>query len=209
LSGLTDADLLGRFISMGVNCEFGVAQRQCGAEPFDLLRWGHTDMAVVLRMLKDRFANIGDEAALSVSVVGGEYILDNTVYNFKWHTFAMQRDMTPERILKRELARLPRQADLLLDDMAQGERILVRLADHGISEAGLDHFVRACAALGPSQIMFVSLDPQRAGSVERVGPTLLRGYTARVADPANVAGTTDAKPWITLCRKALALAEAG
>ncbi len=206
--GLPDSELLGRFISMGVNCEFGVAQRQCRAEPFDLLRWGHTDMAVVLRMLKDRFAHIGDADALTVSVVGGEYILDNHFYNFKWHTFAMQHDMPPERILKREVARLPRQADLLLDEMAEGERILVRVADHGVSEAGLDQFVSACGALGPSQILFVSLDPNRAGSVERVGPTLLRGYTARFADPANVAGTTEAQPWITLCRNALAMAGA-
>jgi hypothetical protein len=207
MTDLPDAELLSRFISMGGNCEFGIAQRQCRAEPFDLLRWGQTDMGVALHMLSDRFARIAD--ALTVSVVGGEYILDNHVYRFKWHTFAMQHDTTPERILKREVARLPRQAGMLLDQMADGDRILVRLADHGTSEAGLDRFVSVCGELGPSQILFVSLDPERAGTVERVGPTLLRGYAGRFADPANVAGTTQAGPWITLCRNALALAWAG
>jgi hypothetical protein len=60
----------------------------------DLLRWGQTDMPVLLHMLKDRFAHIGDPAALEVSVVGGEYILDNHFYNFERHSFAMETSMS-------------------------------------------------------------------------------------------------------------------
>jgi len=142
---------------------------------------------------------------MEVSLTGDEYILENHFYHFKWHTFATESDMSRERVLKREIVRLPRQAKMLLHDMAAGERILVRLADHGSSEDGLDQFVRLCGKLGPSQVLFVSRDAAKAGTVERVGPTLIRGYIEQFADAANVAGTTKAEPWIELCRNTVKL----
>lgn len=197
----------GRFISMGENCEFGFAQRATGAEPLDLLRWGQTDMAVVIHMLRDRFAHIGDPAALDMSVTRGEYILHNSFYGFLWHTFAMEGAVPRDRVLRRELTRLPRQAEMLLSDIAEGHRILVRIADQGIHEGGLDEFVLACGDLGPSQILFVTSDPARAGTAERVGPTLLRGYVRQLADGDDVPGTTDVLTWVDLCRSALAIVD--
>jgi hypothetical protein len=204
---VSDAGVLGRFISMGGNCEFGFAQRMFRSEPMDLLRWGQTDMPVLLHMLRDRFAHIGDPAAMELSVVGGEYILENRYYKFKWHTFAMETAMSRDRILKRETARLPRQADMLLDEMQEGHRILVRLADHGVREDGLDAFVNLCGRLGPSQILFVSRDPARAGTAERVGPTLLRGYVEAFADGANVPGTTRGEMYLKICRNVLKIVD--
>jgi len=206
---LSDAGVLSRFISMGGNCEFGFAQRMYRSEPMDLLRWGQTDMPVLLHMLKDRFAHIGDPAALEVSVVGGEYILDNHFYNFKWHTFAMETSMSRDRILKREMARLPRQAEMLLAELQDGHRILVRLADHGVSEEGLGAFVNLCGRLGSCQILFVSRDPARAGTAERVGPSLLRGYVEAFADSANVPGTTRGEMYLKICRNVLRIVDGG
>jgi hypothetical protein len=37
-----NAAVMQRFCSLGLNCEFGEAQRKCGIEPLDLLRWAST-----------------------------------------------------------------------------------------------------------------------------------------------------------------------
>jgi len=204
---IADAELMSRFISLGANCEFGVAQRQCLAEPFDLLRWGKTSIEVLLVMLEDRFRHIAHPSHLAIKLSeGGEYMLDNSFYNFYWHTFVWEGQMAADRVMRREMARLPRQAEILLADLEEGERILVRTVRQASVDAKLRELVDLCGRFGPSQILLISEDTERAGQVERLGPTLMCGYILKFADPAQVEATTDAASWLPLCRKAYALA---
>jgi hypothetical protein len=200
----SDSDLMGQFISMGLNCEFGVAQRKCHAEPPDLFRWGNTPIAVALHMLRDRFEHIAEPSALEIVVTGGEYNLINTHYGFTWHTFAMEKDMSAERVLRREIARLPRQADILMDDMAEGQRVLLRAAQDGVRDGDIAAFVEVCGSFGPCHILYVSEDAAQAGTVQRCGQRLLRGYVERFVT-GDVAKETQPAPWVRLCRAAWAL----
>lgn len=202
---ITDPELMSRFISIGPNCEFGVAQRHYLAEPLDLLRWGSTRIDVLLHMLQDRFRHIADPSHITITLAGGEYMLDNSFYDFTWHTFVWEGQMTADRVMKRELARLPRQAEILLSDLADGERILVRTTDDDTDDEKLQQLAELCASLGPSQILFVSQNADRAGEVERISPTLMYGYIETFADPDQVEATTNRAAWLSICRNAYAL----
>jgi hypothetical protein len=196
------------FISMGGNCEFGMAQRLCGAEPLDLLRWCNTSIPQILRLLDDRFARIADPSVLSLDLVGGEYVLRNNHYRLAGHTHVRAGEMTPERLMKREVTRLPRQAEMLMQELAEGRRIVVRKVQPQANAREVDAFVAAIAALGSCPVLLVTPGPDRAGTIERVSPRLMRGTIDRFANPADVAADTRAPPWIELCRNAMLVARA-
>ena len=202
------AALMAGFISMGGNCEFGMAQRLCGAEPLDLLRWCSTNIAQILRLLDDRFARIADPDCLSLELVGGEYILRNNHYRLAGHTHVRAGEMTPERLMKREVTRLPRQAEMLMEELAEGRRIIVRKIQPHNNAREVETFLARIASLGPCPILLVSPDAERAGDVERVSPRVMRGYIDSFANAAGVAAGTRAPPWIELCRNAVLVAQA-
>ena len=202
------AALMSGFISMGGNCEFGQAQRLCGAEPLDLLRWCNTSIGHILRLLDDRFARIADPSVLSLDLVGGEYVLRNAHYRLAGHTHVRAGEMTPERLMKREITRLPRQAEMLMEELADGRRIIVRKIPPHADAREVEAFVARIAALGPCPILLVTPRADRAGDVERAAPGLMRGYIDHFANPADVAADTRAPPWIELCRNAVLAAQA-
>ncbi len=202
---MTESELMRLFLSMGCDCEFGSVQRKCRSEPPDLLRWGGADMPMLLRMLNDRFQYMGDTRYLSVIAANDEYFVANSHYGFRWHAWVKQGEMPPDRVLKREVARLPRQAEILIDDLTEGSRILVRKVRDEAELARRHEFVAAVGAYGGSHTLFVSQDVAKAGVVEREGDRLLRGYVAAFADGANIMANADPAVWIPLCRRALAL----
>ena len=205
---MNTATLMAGFISMGNNCEFGAAQRLCGAEPLDLLRWCNTSLGQIARLLDDRFARIADPSVLSLELVGHEYVLRNAHYRLSGHTHVRAGEMTPERLMKREMARLPRQAEMLLDELAEGRRILVRKLAPQADPREVDGFIARIAALGPSPILLVRPDEARAGDMDRPSPRLMHGYIDRFADPAQIPTDTRVAPWIELCGRAALLARA-
>src|SRR4029077_19430059 len=74
LSGATDFatlppdQLMMRFESLGENCEFGLAQRRCGAEPLGLLRFASAPLPVLLAGLRGRFEGMGDPEQIDIQV---------------------------------------------------------------------------------------------------------------------------------------------
>ena len=199
----TDADLMASFCSLGGNCEFGVAQRAYNAEPIDLLRWAGTNMAILIDLLDHRFEGIDE--TLEVSPHGGEWILRNRRYRFNWHTWARIGDVTAEKILAREQQRLPFLARKLVEELTDGRRVFVRLADSGIREEGLARLRDVLRQYGNPELFFVRLatSDHPADTVERTSDGLLRGYLGRIADEgANVNATTPSADWLALCRAA-------
>jgi hypothetical protein len=194
-----------RFISMGVDCEFGVVQRHCGQEPLDLLRWGFTEWPVLNQMLRDRFCHIATPAHLSLYLKDGEYKMSNSAYGTHWHTWAGEDQIAPDRLMKREIVRLRRQADMLIDELQEGRRILVRKARSADEAAYLDEFAHRVSLYGACGILFVTVDPHRAGKVYRAGANLLRGHLSRFAPSDDIGDMTEVAPWVALCRAALPL----
>jgi hypothetical protein len=205
-----DATLMASFCSLGGNCEFGAAQRAYGAEPIDLFRWASTLMPVLLDLLGQRFEGIGEDLEVFLTGPGGEYMVRNKRYRFNWHAWVRDGETTPERLLARERARLPRLAEFLVDAMTEGRRIFVRVPDNHVSEYGLGALVRSMRKYGPTTLFFVARADVNhlPGTVVRVSDGLMRGYIDHFADPANIMATTPSADWLVLCRKARALAPA-
>jgi len=51
-------DVLGRFESLGDNCEFGFVQRQLGLESGGLFRWSVTSATSLITLLETRFEDL-------------------------------------------------------------------------------------------------------------------------------------------------------
>ena len=83
------------FQSLGQNCELGIMQRRCGAEPLGLLRFASIFPDKLVQGLRTRFAGV--EAAEKLSLVpaqpGGELMGRHAFYGFSYHTFKNERDV--------------------------------------------------------------------------------------------------------------------
>jgi len=194
------------FCSLGDNCELGLVQRRVGAEPLDLLRWTGSTTPLLLQLLADRFRAIGERDKLIVRTSSDQYFTHHTGYDFRWHAFVTVGQMTPEQLLRRERARLPRMAEIMIETLTEGRRIFVikRAEGLGISQAEAEDVLAAINTYGPGRLMFVTLadDRQPSGSVERVGPRLLHGYIDQFADVSTMQLKTPVESWLAVCRAA-------
>lgn len=206
-----NAALMARFCSLGLGSEFGVAQHRCGADPLDLLRWTTTPLPVLIALLGERFAGLGDPANLNaIADQSGEYVVYNTRYDFPWRSFLREDQTTRERVLRREAARLPRQAEALIADLGAGRRIFVR-AEPEFDAARIERLIAALRSYGPVTLLLVTLaDAEHpCGTVEVAGDMLLRGYIAEFADFRDVPAHTRADRWLRICENAARLVEGG
>lgn len=190
-----NAALMRRFCSFGRTCEFGFAQRYCGAETLDMLRWAATPYPILIDMLRNRFAGIGEDLSLSVGAEG--YMVHNSRYGTKWHAWVREGEIDPDRLLRREAARMPRMAEILLETITNADRILVR--GPGAHETP-EQTEALVAALAPATLLYVQPDPARAGTVERDGTRLLRGYIDNFEGRVQLAHTA---VWLDICRAAI------
>jgi Flp pilus assembly protein TadD len=197
-----NAALMRKFCSFGQNCEFGEAQRQCGAEPLDLLRWGSTPTPVLLRLLRGGFADIADGLEVVEGRPGRQHGILSRRYKFLWHAFT--REMSPEQILQRERARLPRLVEMLRDYIWEGHRIFVRYS-HPYEEDPRE-IADALRALGPQAVLLhvrPATPEHPHATVLMQDDGLLIGFSEWFADAQNIPGTTRPDLWLELCRNAL------
>src|SRR5260370_7223758 len=67
LAGLSARELMYRFASLGDNCEFGLVQRRCGAEPLGLFRFATIDVKDLARALEARLPAIPDPHCIQIT----------------------------------------------------------------------------------------------------------------------------------------------
>ncbi len=124
-----DRDLMLRFESLGLDCEFGLVQRHFGAEPLGLFRWNGIMPDKLCDALEHDFAGIGDPGTttLSYSESLQEYLLHEPRYGMGMHSFIRTRDpAVPDARLHAQLCR--RAAFLrekLLGDLAEAGKVFL------------------------------------------------------------------------------------
>lgn len=188
------ASLMAGFCSIGCNCELGLAQRHAGAEPLDLLRWAHVTERTLLAMLEDRFARIG--TALAIDTNPHEHMVANAAYGFCWHSFARPDRTSAEDVLAREIIRLPRLAEKLMDELSGSRRVFLRRS------SGLEDPRRLLAAMevygGGPTLAYVT---EGAFAVEARWSTAgyVRGFMPRFGDADDLTATTPMDDWLHLC----------
>lgn len=209
-SGALSLDqLMMQFESLGENCEFGLAQRRCHAEPLGLLRFASTPLAALLSALKQRFEGLGDLEQLEIRVSGNnaEYLVFDRRYGILYHPWLSVGEADPKDILQREVKRLPLLKRKLLEDLEEGRKVFVYRGMRPLSRALMLRLVAALREYGPVTLLWVELQDANhpVGTVESVGEGLLKGYIDRFA-PGENAHDLSMETWITLCRKAHSMA---
>ncbi len=198
-------DLLSRFESLGQNCEFGLVQRQAGAEPLGLLRFSSTPLPRLLAALAARFDGMGTAATIDVrlSPNGREYMVEDRRFGFLYHAWVGADEMSPDSVRQREIRRVPFLVRKLLEDLEAGEKIFVFKGMAAMPEEEAEPLTMALRRHGPNTLLLATLaDAQHpGGTVERRPGGLLVGYLDRFA-PGHDAHDFLYDQWIALCRQA-------
>jgi hypothetical protein len=201
--------LMMQFESLGENCEFGLAQRRCGAEPLGLLRFASTPLAALLTALKHRFDDFGDpeRIELRISPDRREYLVLDRRYGILYHPWLLVGEAAPEDILAREAKRLPLLTRKLIEDLEEGRKIFVYRGMQPLSRVLMSRLVEALRGYGRCTLLWVERQDAThpPGTVEVLAEELLKGYIDRFA-PAENAHDLSLDGWIALCQHALSIA---
>lgn len=201
-----DRDLMLLFESLGNNCEFAFAQRAFDAEPQipGLFRWAGTQPDVLIRILENKFDRIANSDDLSLELVAnGEWFLRHRLYNLVWHTFAREGETTVEKLHAREVRRLEIMSERTIEHMIAADLTWVMRCHYPLPVDTVLTVLGLLRQFGPNTLLWVTEDPDKAGTVERATDDgLLRGYIANFADSGRVNTTTDPAAWLTICRAA-------
>ena len=208
ISGPVPGDILGRFESLGDNCEFGIAQRLAGNEPLALLRFAAAPLGALISGLLNEFADFGDAGFTEIDIRGDkrEYILTEHRYNLTYHTFTYEDQMPEARVLSRESRKLELLSRRMLDDLRTARRIYIVKQNTGLAEGDVYSLFLLLRRFGPNRLIHVALADAAhpAGTVEMLLPGLLRGYITRFA-PYDAAADVLLDEWLTLCHNAEAV----
>jgi hypothetical protein len=208
----TDKALLMDLQSLGENCELGFVQRLGGAEPLGLFRWASTPLQNLLAALDARFAGLGaiENLAIEVDEASEFQVLDRR-FGFRNHSFAFQNaGAKRDDILKREVARLPFMARIMIEDLEGGQKLF---CFHDAGRSNLDRIellTRALGKYGPNWLLWVypAGAPARVGTAERIGDRLIRGYVDKFQPLHNVK-TPSVAAWMGAIRVAHGLWRTG
>lgn len=198
-------DLMLKFESLGQNCEFGLVQRQCKAEPLGLLRFSSTPLPKLLAALEAGFTGMGLPQTLQVEVSsnGREFMISDTRFGFLYHAFVNTGAMSVEDLHAREVRRVPFLIRKLLEDLDAGEKIFVFKGMGAMEEEEVFPLAMAIRRYGPNTLLFINLADatHKPGTVEVRAPGFLVGYVDRFAPTENAADFQLAQ-WVRICREA-------
>jgi hypothetical protein len=201
-------ELMLKFESLGQNCEFGLVQRQCGAEPLSLLRFSSTPLPKLLAALEAEFEGMGspETVHVQVSANGRELMINDSRFGFLYHAFVQSGAMSPEALHRREVRRVPLLIRKLLEDLQSADKIFVFKGMGAVPEEEIFPLAALLRHYGPNTLLFVTLadGEHPAGSVEFRAPGFLVGYMSRFA-PTEDAADFDVAQWVRVCREAYRL----
>ena len=194
-----------RFENLGENCEFGLVQRRCGAEPLGLLRFSSTPLGRLIMALKAHFEGIGDPDLVEVRVSnnGQEYMVLDKKFGFLYHPWVKLGEADAAEIHRRECRRLPFLTRKLVEDLKSAEKIFVYKGMRPLADADVKRLLAAMREYGPTTLLWVALqeDDNTSGTVREIAPGLLKGYVDRFA-PGENAHDLSFTAWIEVCRNA-------
>jgi len=204
LHGMDNADLkrlLMQFESLGDTCEFGMVQRQFGAEPLGLLRWATTTPRHLIAALDNQLKGVGEREFTVIEAHAGEFVTWDKRYSMHSHTFIPETAEPLAAFTERHLRRMQYLRRKLLEDLAAGEKIFVYKCDDGLSVDEAQGLHRALRRYNPHAALLCAMlsdDVHSSGALEWIDDGLFIGFIDRFSTvDVNV------NVWVELCRKAL------
>lgn len=205
-----DRDLMLRFESLGLDCEFGLVQRHYGAEPLGLFRWNGIMPEPLCEALEQDFAGIGDPATttLRYSEALQEYLLHEPRYGMGMHSFIRTRDpAVPDDRLHAQLCR--RAAflrDKLLGDLAGAEKVFLYQFPYRLNpglRARLVAGLRRHNVANRLLLVHEAAADEPPGQVNLAGDGVLEGAIDHLCGRRGGWETLSTGLWRELCRGAL------
>jgi tetratricopeptide (TPR) repeat protein len=211
-------DLAMQFESLGgrgLGCEFGIFQRDCGAEPLGLLRWADMPYDMLLFALRNRFEDVGspEQTELFVSAVSGgrgEYCTKDRRGMMFMRAFVYEDQAPFDKMQVSAFNRLRFLTRKLIDDLEEGSKIFVfRLTDRDLTTLEIDELHAAMRAYGHNTLFYVRYEDEAHpnGTVQAVKPGLLVGYMDRfkMSRTDQLSSAPPTASWLAVCRNAYAL----
>jgi hypothetical protein len=198
------------FVSLGDNCEFGIVQRQHGAEPLDLLRFTGMPVGALVRGVESAFEGIDNCDEVEFRLVpcppSAEYIIHVARYELQSHTFVFDGEMPVARLVSRQLKKLALLRRLFATDLREARRIFVYKNNRLSRQADVSALYERLQLWGPSTLLWVvEADPAHPpGTVEVLRDGFLRGRLDRFS-PYDDAARPGSPVWRTVCREAYRL----
>ncbi len=193
------------FESLGENCEFGFAQRRCGAEPLGLLRFSNIEPPDLLHALRNRFQGIGRpenlEFALSTEAPR-QYEVRDKKYALFHHTGLYEGQIEEPTLRKVQATLLNILARKLLFDLSEGVKFFIVKHNMELTIADVLTLYTELSEYGRNSLIWVvASSAHKPGSVEYLLPGLLKAYVGRFAPDEN-AGDFALEPWLEICLNA-------
>ena len=203
---LTDRELMLEFESIGDSCEFGLVQRNAGAEPLGLLRFSGVPITHLTRALERRFDGIAEPENIRPQVENGEYMVKLTKYDFIYHAFVREHEMDADTLRQREVRRTRFLVNKLIGDLENPAKVLVIRQNEPLLAHDLAMLRAALGRYGASTLLWVleATPGHPPGTVEIADDHLLVGYVRWLA-PREDAPNIDHESWLRVCREAHAL----
>lgn len=209
-TGLTIPQLALQFESLGENCEFGLFQRRCDAEPLGLLRFSSTFMRNLIRGIDNGFDGLGDPEYIEPRLEGEprkEYMIHENKYGLVYHTFVYEGQRSVWLMREQESARLKFLRRKFMEELESGDKIFVYKFSPGATQEEILPLQMALNRYGEVTLLWVvpAERDRPPGTVEVVMPGLLKGYIDRFA-PDDNAHDFSFDGWLRLCANACVLA---
>lgn len=210
-TNLTIPQIALKFESLGENCEFGLFQRRCDAEPLGLLRFSSTFMRNLIRGIDTGFDGLGEIDDIDPRLEGGgprkEYMIHEKKFGLVYHTFVYEGQRSIWLMREQESARLKFLRRKFMEELESTDKIFVYKLASGVSEEEILPLHMALNRYGEATLLWVvpAERDRPAGTVEVVMPGLLKGYIDRFAPDEN-AHDLSFEGWLRVCANAYVLA---
>jgi hypothetical protein len=157
-TGVPVLELVQQFESWGRDCEFGLFQRQLGAEPNDLFRFSDPTPETLVQLIHSDFSGYGEECYISLDEQRPRrewFVVDHPT-RISRHTGIFEGDIPQETVLKtaRVWTRLLRAK--AVREIAGGQKIYVIKTSQGdLSEEAVAAVATALRSKGQSWVLWV------------------------------------------------------
>lgn len=202
--------LLRRFESLGENCEFGIVSRKLGVELLHMFRFGSVNLSGLLRGLSEEFAAVDDRSELALELSGltrPEYLFSVARYRLRWHTYTYRDEVGEKAAFELQTTKYSYLRRKFLEGLRSSKKIYVAKRDPALSFEEASALLLALNKYGRNTLLYVECcsDSRKSGTVDYIGPGLMRGYISAFAPRDNVGNATDPTEWLKILGNAWSL----
>jgi tetratricopeptide (TPR) repeat protein len=206
------AGLMARFEGLGGTCEFGLVQRNFGAEPLGLFRWVSLSAANLRLALEDRLAGIGEPEFTRLGISDAhKFNTSDTRYGLAMHTFIADSGQDRARLLVQLQLRMRFLRDKLLQDLAAGEKVFLYRCRRDTRAEDIAPIAAALLAYNCGNVLLAvkrASPEDPAHAVRWLAPGVLSGNIRDGRkEPRGTGWAVDFEAWLETCQQAVVLVE--